>query len=269
MSLRSVRNSVVQRARNVVRRAGYDIVRRPVDVEAPAWFYQPSSSCQIPTLAFLYELFIGQRNDGTFVEVGAFDGESFSNTSCLADAGWRGVYVEPIPEFAERCRARHHNNRQVSIVNAAIGDTTGRTRIAVGGPLSTVCSDVADEYQHISWAQQEFATPRTLDVPLLTLNRLLEDERIQPGFDVLSIDVEGYEEAVFSGFDLDRWRPHLLIVELADTHSELTTKRSGHAALSRRICSARYGIVYKDAINTMFADEGAWNAAYGMNAPRP
>ena len=44
---------------------------------------------------------------GTFVEIGAYDGESFSNTSFLADLGWNGLYVEPVPKFAALCRARH------------------------------------------------------------------------------------------------------------------------------------------------------------------
>jgi len=62
---------------------------------------------ELPVLGGLYELMFGERRDGSFVEVGAFDGETYGNTACLADLGWRGVYVEPVAKACERCRARH------------------------------------------------------------------------------------------------------------------------------------------------------------------
>src|SRR6266849_5987581 len=106
-------------------------------VEVTGAFYVPSPSCQIPTLAFLYELFFGRRNDGRFVEVGAYDGYSFSNTSCLAAVGWSGLYVEAVPRFAEECRTRYAGNDRIAVVNAAVGDRPGALDVVVGGPYST------------------------------------------------------------------------------------------------------------------------------------
>ena len=47
--------------------------------------YNLSPTCQIPGLDKIYEEYFGDTL-GLFVEVGAFDGESVSNTSGLADA---------------------------------------------------------------------------------------------------------------------------------------------------------------------------------------
>jgi hypothetical protein len=47
-----------------------------------------SISCQIPDLRERYESLGLNPHTGYFLEVGAFDGESFSNTSFLADQGW-------------------------------------------------------------------------------------------------------------------------------------------------------------------------------------
>ena len=52
--------------------------------------YTLSLTCQIPDLDKIYTKYFGEDTDRIFVEVGAFDGESVSNTSCLADAGWKG-----------------------------------------------------------------------------------------------------------------------------------------------------------------------------------
>src|SRR6185436_17619755 len=67
-------------------------------------YYEPAPSCQLAELAGLYSLFLGERGNGFFVEVGAYDGISFSNTSCLAARGWSGMLVEYIPRFAQACR---------------------------------------------------------------------------------------------------------------------------------------------------------------------
>ena len=46
-----------------------------------------------------------------------------------------------------------------------------------------------------------------------TLDDILIEARAPVGFDFLSIDVEGHELEVLSGFDLARWRPRLVLLE--------------------------------------------------------
>lgn len=44
------------------------------------------------------EYFHGKRN-GVFVDVGAYDGVTFSNTLMLGrEGGWTGVCIEPLPD---------------------------------------------------------------------------------------------------------------------------------------------------------------------------
>jgi len=49
--------------------------------------------------AYLY--FKGKK-DGYFVDIGAFDGITISNTYALEKIGWKGICVEPVPEIYER-----------------------------------------------------------------------------------------------------------------------------------------------------------------------
>ncbi len=46
-----------------------------------------------------------------------------------------------------------------------------------------------------------------------TLDDILIEARAPVGFDFLSIDVEGHELEVLSGFDFARWRPRLVLLE--------------------------------------------------------
>ncbi|TMJ83549.1 MAG: FkbM family methyltransferase, partial [Alphaproteobacteria bacterium] len=54
---------------------------------------------------------------------------------------------------------------------------------------------------------------RVIEVPVRTLDDILIEARAPVGFDFLSIDVEGHELEVLSGFDFARWRPRLVLLE--------------------------------------------------------
>ena len=216
----------------------------------------PSRSCQIPELQTILQSCLGDFKRGVFVEVGAYDGEKFSNTSWLADNGWRGIYVEPSPEFAGLCRRRHCLNN-VEVVNSAAGESEGEAVLMQMGSLSTMSASTFDAYQHIPWAKNQMDSrleQKTTRVQ--TLDSILEANSCPKGFDVLVVDVEGFEESVFRSFDLKRWRPRLMIVELCDVHEELnvTAELADSARRVRsRILAAGYQEVYRDHINTIFA----------------
>src|SRR5262245_48523352 len=100
-------------------------------------------SCQIPNLRERYESFGLSPHTGYFVEIGAFDGESFSNTSFLADQGWSGLYVEPVPTFCSQIKLRHlFNLNRVSIENSAMAETAGVSDLHLMGTLSTLIDPV-------------------------------------------------------------------------------------------------------------------------------
>src|ERR1700730_3391604 len=181
--------------------------------------YRPHPSCQIPILGEILENRFGVRRDGTFVEVGAFDGETCSNTSFLADFGWRGLYMEPVPSYAEACRKRHYTNAKVSVVQSAVGATEQPITLMIGHVLTTGDAAMANAYRQISWARG-LQSNQHIVVPQLRLETILQKERIPRGFEVLVIDVEGGEESVFNSFDLADWRPKMLIVELVDEHPD-------------------------------------------------
>jgi len=230
--------------------------------------YVPHPTCQIPVLRSLLEGTLGFRLRGTFVEVGAFDGETYSNTSFLADLGWRGVYVEPVPHFAAACAARHARNPNITVVQCAVGPDERTISLQLGGPLSTADAAMSKAYETITWApalaqvQGRAIAPEgmenggTVVVPQRRLEDILGDTGVPLGFDLLVVDVEGGEDGVFASFDLAFWRPKILIVELEDEHPAMApfpeiTDRA--RAVRDRIHAAGYKPLYRDTINTVFA----------------
>ncbi len=213
-----------------------------------------SQSCQIPGLRDIYETCSLSANQGVFVEIGGYDGESYSNTSFLADQGWRGLYVEPIAEFARKARIRHAFNR-VRVARTAIGPKDGHTTLQMMGPLSTFSDDTIAAYDHIDWAQAEASAAQPRRVTVRRLETVLQRYRVPHAFDILVVDVEGSEESIVEQLFETPWRPKVIIIELVDIHDSFASFREVHdsARRTREMIAAKgYQTVSKNPINTVF-----------------
>ena len=63
--------------------------------------------------------YLGGKRSGVFVDVGAYDGVTFSNTLMLErDRDWTGVCIEPLPDICAELR----KNRRCVCVEACIGN---------------------------------------------------------------------------------------------------------------------------------------------------
>jgi FkbM family methyltransferase len=194
-------------------------------------------------------------SDGLFVEVGAFDGESFSNTSGLADLGWQGIYIEPVPEYMNRCRARHlHNN--VIFEQCAISNTSEVRSIHVVGGLSTMREDIHDAHKN-TFDLCHFENEVIINVQTTRLDSILSNHNVSKHFDLLVVDVEGYEQQVFESFNMTEYRPKMMIVELSDNHQmfkDYPEIQNSHLTVRNHIINQGYKEVYADSINTIFVD---------------
>jgi FkbM family methyltransferase len=152
--------------------------------------------------ALVREFFGGGR--GYFVEVGANRPQFASQTWHLEQQlGWTGVLIEPQPELAaalRQARAAH----VFAVACSSPANAGRRMRLHVAGALSSL-----DRDRMAPGAEPE----KVIDVPVRTLDDVLLEAGSPEGFDLLSVDVEGHELEVLSGFDLGRWRPRLILLE--------------------------------------------------------
>lgn len=215
--------------------------------------YTLSLTCQIPNLDKIYTKYFGEDTNRIFVEVGAFDGESVSNTSCLADAGWRGYYIEPVREHFEQCVQRHKNNLKVTVSNFSIGTEQDYQTVYCSGIVSTLDKQQAEIISSMSL----FGYPQYKEQQCwqLRLESYLEKSDIPKNFDLLVVDVEGREEDVFNSFDLNEWSPKMMIIELIDDHEyfqDNVTLVKSCKNLRSYINSNGYTELFRDHINTIF-----------------
>lgn len=140
----------------------------------------------------------GKRN-GVFVDIGAYDGITFSNTLMLErERGWTGVCIEPLPDlFAELWQ-----NRNCICVNAAIGNREEAEVefLAVQSQVdrTRMLSGVLSEYdpRHLVRVGDEIdefgGSKEIIQVSMRHLHTVLAEHNINH-VDYLSIDTEGSE----------------------------------------------------------------------------
>ena len=131
-----------------------------------------------------------------FLDIGANDGISFSNTYALSLLGWKGVCVEPTNSAFLKLQNLYKENKRIKCINAGISNKTEVVKIheslnwssslAPQGILSTLYPDNKSRYNGMEWKESE--------IILYTYNDFesfynLEDEV----FDFINIDVEGHE----------------------------------------------------------------------------
>lgn len=207
----------------------------------------PVDTCQIPGLQQMYYAAFGDRRDGSFVEVGAYDGITYSNTYHLAVGGWSGVYVEPVEKLYEKCIGNHKNHPGVLVLMELVGDPSSSPQ--------ELWFDGVELYSTKKWLVDELsATGKTEHfgtIQPISLDYVLELCKVSRHFELLVIDVEGAELDVLNGFSLYYWLPQMVIIETHELHHN--TKLGCNAPrINDLMAGALYTKIHTDIWNSVY-----------------
>lgn len=150
-----------------------------------------------------------------FVEFGATDGVSFSNTHLLEkELGWTGVLAEPARVWHGALRANRSCLIDFRCVSASSGEVVKFVEVAEadGGvpELSSVLeyADSGDKF-----AAVRMASKNVYDVETVSLSDLLDACSAPSVVSYLSVDTEGSELAILRAFDFSRYQFRVITVE--------------------------------------------------------
>lgn len=193
---------------------------------------------------FLWDYF-GKKRKGFYVEIGSYDGVTFSNTYWLEAVGWTGILVEPNPKLVEISKKERPYSK---IINAAIGRDDGKKTIILNVPIGTGGIDTLaftkeTDYQRHRVEVTESAIKK-IEIPKITARELLGD--INEKVDVLSIDVEGAELDVLFDYDWECRRPEIIIIEDNSNGKDL--------AISEFLSEVGYVNIRRIGCNIVFRD---------------
>jgi FkbM family methyltransferase len=163
---------------------------------------------------FLLENFFRGKRGGVFVDIGAYDGETFSNSAFFERTmGWTGLCVEPLPSAFERLRA----SRKAICEQVCVADFEGEAEFTEAddpGRNEKMLSGLTAQFdaRHRRFMQQLSVAQTMRTVPVTRLSKLLEKHGLFD-IDYCSIDTEGAELPILSELDFERFRVSVLTVE--------------------------------------------------------
>lgn len=156
-----------------------------------------------------------EQRGGFFVEFGATDGVSLSNTYLLEqEYGWSGILAEPNPVWHAKLR----ENRKAAISDACVAARDGET-------VTFLATDQPELGTMVAFAPADTHSDarraaKRIDVTTLSLTSLLSTHNAPKRIDFMSIDTEGSEYDILSAFDFSAYDVRLFAIEHNGTEAE-------------------------------------------------
>lgn len=154
----------------------------------------------------------GFKRGGFFVEFGALDGITGSNTYLLeTQYDWQGVVVEAARTWHQSLRT----NRRCVTDTRAVSTYSGQQLTFKETQVQLGLSGLVDFFDHREYHAQRRSTSAgaTYKVPTVSLNDLLTEHGAPTNIDYISIDTEGSEPAILSTFDFQQHQVGLWTIE--------------------------------------------------------
>nr|UIE54547.1 star-like protein [Sinohyriopsis cumingii] len=142
---------------------------------------------------------LSQKEKGFYIEAGAYDGESISNTLFFEKVRkWNGLLIEPDPFVFERLRAK---NRKAILVNSCLNIKPQPSILQFnrGNEMGRVWVDQEDK----NWVKDMKMKVNVIEVPCFSLYSILLAVN-QTNIDYFSLDIEGRELSVLQSIPFEK-----------------------------------------------------------------
>src|SRR5262249_28980307 len=141
----------------------------------------------------------------------AFDGVGEDDLRELVTThNLRGVLVEPQPAAFARLQHTYRNQRQVTLLQAAIAETEGTRDLYCHRTHASMAASF--DRQHLRKHRIAERDPVAQAVPCHTVESALRVAGL-PDVDLIQIDAEGYDWPIIRSIDLSRIRPRMIRFE--------------------------------------------------------
>jgi len=180
-------------------------------------------------------------DQGFYIDVGANDPDQNSVTKAFYERGWRGINVEPAPQWFERLEKARPRDINLQLALGAEPGAITLYKIPDTG-LSTAEKKFAERHE----AERGYQS-RELRVKMDTLSRVCERFHLAR-IHFLKIDVEGAEKAVLQGADFRKIRPWIILVEATLPNSQ----EESYSDWEPLLLNAGYEYAYFDGLNRYY-----------------
>jgi hypothetical protein len=167
--------------------------------------------------------------NGTYIEMGAFNGMEMSNTYVLnKELGWKGILIEGNPN--QKANLMQNRPNEIALVNAGVcKEVTTVHYVEAWGPVSGIWEFASPTFREKWWKNIEFDSPKVKPIQCMPLTNIIQenmaglavtaDAAAPTGkilIDFFSLDVEGGELEVLQSVDFNTIEFGMIVVEQDD-----------------------------------------------------
>lgn len=178
---------------------------------------------------------------GFYIDIGAQHPVTDSVSKAFYEHGWRGIHVEPVPEYAALLR---EDRPDEDVLQIALGAKSDMLELYTfpGTGLSTLSEEIAARHQMQHGLP---VTPRRVAVvPAQVALAPYAGKEVHWA----KIDVEGSESSVLLGWDFSAIRPWIMVVEATLPLSQVESYTDWEPLL----LAQGYRLVYCDGLNRFY-----------------
>ena len=174
-------------------------------------------------------IFDPDKGPGYFVDVGAYDGVTFSNSYFLEkNRKWTGICIEPLPKQFKKLRS----NRECCVEGVVSNMDTDTVEFCeLDGycvMLSGIVDKYSDEHKARIFNEQRDLGEDHLRNKIAVTNHRFNDLIKHTEIDLLDIDTEGGEIDILNDIDMGKYTINAIIVEDDSNSSELKVHMTKH-----------------------------------------
>ncbi|GHV13860.1 hypothetical protein FACS189491_09390 [Spirochaetia bacterium] len=164
-------------------------------------------------IAYLY---FQKKQKGSYIDIGANDGITVSNTYIFEQLGWGegegycGVCIEPQPDVFERLR----KYRKCDCYNVALSATSRNDAEFLKFNWANTVGRLNESMSKIDRNNvQEYGKAQYIKVKTMTFDGIMENYPGIKHIDFLSLDVEGHEMNILKTIDFSKYSFGLMTIE--------------------------------------------------------
>lgn len=189
----------------------------------------------------------------SYLDIGTNHPKKFNNTYLFYKKGSRGVCVEPDKDLVKTIKFSRPSDITLNVGLSSGEESIADFYIMSVNTLNTFSKEDAEKLDK----DGIYTIKEVVKVPLKNINTILSESFKGKTPNLISIDVEGWNEEIIRSLDFDKYQPELLCLETVTFATDNTEKKIDSII---EFVKGKGYFVYTDTfINTIFINQNFWD----------
>ena len=183
-------------------------------------------------------------NEGFYVDIGCYHPIKYSNTALLYNKGWSGINLDLNQTSIDLFNIARKRDKNIC---AAISNKNESTFFYFDHLLSPI-NTLDKEFSDYSSKKISFKKHQKKKITTYKFENLIDSFNLKfKKIDFLNVDAEAYDFEVLEGFNLEKFKPKLICVELYNAELKIEEKK-----FINFLSKFRYSLIHKIGPNGFF-----------------